>query len=107
MSEIGDLQRKMAYMVGRLIIHTYEVLGYELTLGEGYDDDNTGHMKGSTHYIRIGQDLNLFKDKVWLDKGPEMEKGFNLMHDFWDSMGGARRIDRDLNHFSLEYQGRR
>lgn len=107
MSELGNLQRKMAIMVGRLIVHTYDVLGYELTLGEGYDDDNTGHMAGSTHYIKLGQDLNCFKNGVWLDKGPEMEEAFGLMHDFWDSMGGAKRILKDLNHFSLEWQGRR
>jgi hypothetical protein len=106
MSALGDLQRKFTLMVGRLIVYTYGI-GYELTLGEGYDDDNTGHMKGSTHYIRLGQDLNLFKDKVWLDKGTDMEIGFNLMHNFWDLMGGAARIDNDLNHFSLEYHGKR
>jgi len=61
-------------MLGKLIIKAYE-LGYELTLGEGYDDDGVGHMKGSMHYIRLAQDLNLFKDGVWLDKGLAAEKG--------------------------------
>jgi len=106
MSELGDLQRKMTLMLGRLIVYAYN-MGYELTLAEGYDDDGEGHMKGSLHYERLAQDLNLFKNKVWLDKGPEMEKGFNLLHDFWDLMGGAKRIDKDLNHFSLGYQGKR
>lgn len=106
MSELGDLQRKFTLMVGRLIVWTY-TQGYELTLGEGYDDDGIGHMKGSTHYVKLGQDLNLYKDKVWLDKGAEMEKGFNLMHDKWDEMGGAKRIEKDLNHFSMEYGGKR
>lgn len=106
MSELGDLQRKMTQMLGLLIVFSY-FCGYELTLGEGYDDDNTGHMDGSLHYIRLAQDLNLFKDKTWLDKGPEMEKGFNLLHDFWDRLGGAKRIEGDLNHFSLEFQGKR
>jgi hypothetical protein len=106
MSELGNLQRKMTRMLGLLFLFA-DFIGYELTLGEGYDDDNTGHMPGSTHYIKIGQDLNLFSDKVWLDKGPEMEKGFDLLHDFWDLLGGAKRIEGDLNHFSLEYQGRR
>ena len=106
MSELGDKQRKFTLMVGRLIVFTYGQ-GYELTLGEGYDDDGKGHMDGSTHYIKLGQDLNLFKDDVWLDKGPEMEKGFNMMHDFWDTIGGAKRIEKDLNHFSVEWEGRR
>jgi hypothetical protein len=44
---------------------------------------------------------------VWLDKGPECEAGFAMLHDYWDSIGGSKRIDKDMNHFSLEYQGRR
>jgi hypothetical protein len=105
-SELGDEQRKFTLMLGRLIVYAYNI-GYELTLGEGYDDDGIGHMKGSTHYVRLGQDLNLFLNKVWLDKGPEMEKGFNLLHDKWELMGGAKRIAGDLNHFSFEYLGKR
>jgi hypothetical protein len=102
----GSLQRKFTLMLGKLIIRAYE-LGYELTLGEGYDDDGVGHMKGSMHYIRLAQDLNLFKDGLWLSKGGEMERGFNLLHDYWDEMGGAERIDKDLNHFSVQWAGRR
>ena len=103
---LGALQRKFTLMLGKLILKAYE-LGYELTLGEGYDDDGVGHMKGSMHYIRLAQDLNLFKDGVYLGSGPEMEKGHKLLHDYWDELGGAGRIPRDLNHYSMEYQGRR
>jgi hypothetical protein len=104
MSELNILQRKFTFMVAQLITFAY-FLGYELTLGEGYDDDRVGHMKNSTHYIRLGQDLNLFKDGVWLDRGLKMEEGFNRLHDFWDLIGGAERIAKDLNHFSVSYQG--
>ena len=107
MSELGERQRLFVYKIGQLIIHTYEVLGYELTFGEGYDDDGVGHMNGSVHYIRLGQDFNCFLNDVWLDKGPAMEKAFGKMHDYWDSIGGAKRIDKDLNHFSFEWEGRR
>ena len=103
---LGALQRKFTLMLGKLILKAYE-LGYELTLGEGYDDDGVGHMKGSMHYIRLAQDLNLFKDGVYLGSGPEAEKGHGMLHDYWDELGGAKRIPRDLNHYSMEYQGRR
>lgn len=106
MMTLGVLQRQFTLMLGKLIIKAYE-LGYELTLGEGYDDDGVGHMKGSMHYIRLAQDLNLFKDGVWLDKGPAAEKGFNILHDIWDELGGAERIAKDLNHFSVKWAGRR
>jgi hypothetical protein len=105
-SALGDKQRQFTLILAKLILYAYS-RGYELTLGEGYVDDGKGHMPGSVHYVRIAQDLNLFKNKVWLDKGPECEAGFAMLHDYWDSIGGSKRIDKDMNHFSLEYQGRR
>jgi len=106
MSELGVLQRKMPLMLAKLIIFTYEK-GYEITLGEGYNAAGIGHMKGSVHYVKLGQDLNLFKDGNYLAAGVEAEKGHNLLHDEWDRLGGAKRIAKDLNHYSLEWQGRR
>lgn len=102
MSELLDKQLRFPLMLAKLIMYAYDQ-GYEITLGEGYDDDNTGHMKGSTHYVKLAQDINLFKDKVWLKDGT----GHDVLHDYWDSLGGAKRIAKDLNHYSLEYQGRR
>lgn len=102
---LGQTQRQFTKMLGKLLVHIYDI-GLEATLGEGYDDDNTGHMKGSLHYIRLAQDLNIFKDGVWLDKGPEMELYLNKVHDFWDALGGGKRIKKDLNHFSVQWQGR-
>ena len=106
MSELLDKQMAFPLMLAKLTLFAYE-LGYKFTFGEGYDDDGKGHMKGSTHYIRLAQDINLFLNGVWLDKGLEMEKGHNLLHDKWDTLGGAERIPHDLNHYSIEFQGRR
>lgn len=106
MSELGELQEKFPLMLANLIIYIYEQ-GYTVRFGEGYDDDGVGHKKNSLHYIKLAIDLNLFKDGVWLDKGIEMEKAHNLIHDKWDSLGGADRIMNDLNHYSLEYRGMR
>ena len=105
MSELLNKQMAFPLMLARLILYAYE-LGYTMTFGEGYDDDGIGHAKGSTHYSRLAQDINLFLNGVWLDKGPAMEKGHGLLHDKWDTLGGAKRIKNDLNHYSVEYQGR-
>jgi hypothetical protein len=105
MSVLGELQRKFPLMVAKLIIYAYD-LGYEITFGESYDDDNTGHMRGSLHYIKLAQDLNVFKDDVYL-QGKEAEIAHSKMHDFWDSLGGAPRIAKDLNHYSIQFEGRR
>jgi hypothetical protein len=89
-------------MLAKLIIYAYDI-GYELTLGEGFDDDGVGHMKGSLHYIRLAQDLNIFKGGKYLTDGT----GHKELHDYWDKLGGAPRIKNDLNHYSIEYGGRR
>jgi hypothetical protein len=97
---LGEKQEMFSLMIAKLIIHAYE-LGYKIRLGEGYDDDGIGHTKGSTHYVKLGQDINLFKDGVYLTDG----KDHNELHDYWDMLGGAKRIEKDLNHYSLEWQG--
>ncbi len=99
---LGQAQRQFTLMLAKLILHAY-TLGYELTLGESYDDDGVGHMKDSLHYIRLAQDLNIFKDGVYLTDGT----GHRELHDYWDTLGGAQRIEKDLNHYSFAWQGRR
>jgi len=101
MSELGDRQRQFPLMLAKLIIHAYE-LGFEITLGEGYNAEGVGHKPNSNHYIKLAQDLNLFKDGVWLKDGT----GHRELHDYWDTLGGAPRIEKDLNHYAIMYQGR-
>jgi hypothetical protein len=55
------------------------------------------------HYIGLAIDLNIFKNGKYLTDGT----GHDVLHDVWDSLGGAARIPGDLNHYSLEHSGRR
>jgi hypothetical protein len=95
-------QSNFSLALAKLIIYAYS-LGYEITFGDVFA--KTGHKVGSVHYLRLAGDLNLFKDGKWLDTGVEMEKGHNLLHDYWDTLGGAKRIAKDLNHYSFEHEG--
>lgn len=101
MSELGDMQRRFPLMRAKLTIYAYE-LGYELTDGEGFNAQGVGHKDGSNHYIKLAQDFNLFKDGVFLKDGT----GHDKLHDYWDTIGGAPRILKDMNHYALVYQGR-
>jgi len=92
-------QSKFALMVAKLIQYAYG-LGYEVTLGDAYA--TSGHKKDSNHYIRLAIDLNLFKDGKFLTDG----SGHNHLHDYWDDIGGAPRILHDMNHYSLEHEGK-
>jgi hypothetical protein len=103
MMTLGEMKRKFTLMIAQLIMWAYSQ-GYEMTLGEGYDDDGTGHMKNSLHYDGLAQDLNLFKNGIWLQKTEDHLP----IGEHWESMGGAwgGRF-KDGNHYSLAYGGRK
>ena len=103
MSELSNKQFSFSLMLGKLLLYIYEQ-GYTVTFGDVYA--KTGHKKNSNHYLRLAADLNIFLDGVWLNEGAPMEKAHGLIHDYWDTLGGAKRIKNDLNHYSVEHQGR-
>ncbi len=77
---------------------------YQITLGDAYRDERCGYgHPESLHRKRLAIDLNLFKDGKYLTSG----KHHAVLHDFWDTIGGAKRIKRDLNHYSIEHKGMR
>jgi len=96
-------QTKFSHMLALLILHA-EALGYEVTMGDVYRDNRVpyGHPK-SLHKSRLAVDINLFRDGEWLTDG----SGHDVLHDYWDSIGGAERISDDMNHYSLAHGGMR
>ena len=97
---LGEKQRAFSKALAQLILYAYEQ-GYEISMGDVWA--KTGHKVNSNHHIRLAADLNLFKNGVYLTDGT----GHDILHDYWDTLGGAKRIDRDLNHYSFEHKGRR
>lgn len=96
---LGEAQEQFSLMLGKLIIFAYNK-GYKIRMGDVWARD--GHKVNSNHYIKLAADLNLFKGKKYLTDGT----GHDELHDYWDSLGGGRRITNDLNHYSLEWNGR-
>ena len=100
---LREKQSKFAQMVARLLI-TAAARGYDVTFGDAYRDPRCPYgSKNSLHKKRLAIDLNLFKNGKWLTDG----SGHDELHDLWDKWGGAERIKGDLNHYSLEHEGRR
>ena len=97
---LGEEQRAFSKALAQLILYAYEI-GYEISMGDVWA--KTGHKVNSNHYIRLAADINLFKDGVYLTDGT----GHDILHDYWDTLGGAKRIDKDLNYYSFEHDGRR
>ena len=61
----------------------------------------------STHKSGLAADLNLYDwGGKYLDKNhPETTVVHTLAHNYWDSLGGAKRIAHDLNHYSWGHNG--
>jgi hypothetical protein len=101
-----DLQNTFAGNISRLILWAQEQ-GYQVTFGESYDDDNVGHMKGSLHYSRLAQDLNLFRNGKLLTKSEDYKR----LGEAWKALHPLNRWGGDFpgdgNHFSMEYMGRK
>ena len=95
-------QSRFVKMVALLILFAYE-RGYELTFSDTWSKpEYKSHKVNSNHFVRLAIDLNLFKDGRYIT---DIE-GHDELHDFWDSIGGAPRIEKDMNHYSIIYQGR-
>lgn len=79
-------------------------LGYEFTFGDAYRADTCthGHTQ-SCHRSRLAVDFNLFVDGEYITDSDHI--AFHILHDYWDMLGGARRISNDMNHFSFEHNG--
>jgi len=100
-------QQLFGFLLQQLIGWIY-ANGWAVTLGEGYRSDGQGHMPGSLHYERLAQDLNLFVGNDWKETDcPEWQaigtawKSFNPL-----CRWGGDFQEIDLNHFSLEHNGR-
>ena len=89
--------------------------GYEVALGEGMDrvtlkDPTSDHMPKSLHNIGLAQDLDLYKDGVWLSKTED----HTPLGEWWEAYGTQHNLPlawggrfKDGNHYSLAWGGRR
>ena len=111
---LGTEQERFMRMVPRLIDHVHS-LGYEIRGGDLFRSPKVfGHIgeqkgyghKNSCHKLKLAIDLNLTLDGIYL-QGEDAKLAHDECHDFWDGLGGSKRIPSDLNHYSIEYQGMR
>jgi hypothetical protein len=98
MSKLGTAQEDFALMLAQLIVWAYGQ-GYRIRMGDVFA--KTGHREGSNHYIKLAADLYVYRPGA---KEQDME-AHRRMHDCWDELGGAPRIEVDMNHYSIVYNG--
>lgn len=109
---VGDKQRLLTRLLPKLLNKAHQ-LGYEVTLGDAYRDPKVfgelGEKLGygnaySCHKLRLAIDLNLFKNKKYLDKTSDHKE----LGEYWESLhpltcwGGRFN---DGNHYSITHEG--
>jgi len=98
---LGQKRRRFTVMLAKLLIYT-DSIGYGVAVDyvKRCKDCPVGHPK-SVHKAALAADLNLYWQGSYLTSGKHHIK----LHDYWDAMGGAERIERDMNHYSIEHRG--
>lgn len=105
---IREKQSLFAKLIGQLLGWITSNAGWEVTFGDFNRPDQHGHMDNSLHYIRLAADINLFVDGVWKDEDcPEWQ----TIGAYWKGLHSLCRwggdfTEKDLNHFSLEHNGK-
>lgn len=99
-----------------LVLHARE-LGYEMAFAEGMDritakDPTTDHMKGSLHELGLAQDIDLYKDGIYLKETADHA----ALGAWWEALGqnhglplvwGGRFKNPDGNHYAWSWLGRK
>ena len=109
---LGQKQRLFVRFLGLLINYAYSKR-YEFSLGEGYVGDSinkptedTPHIRHGAHFTRLGIDLNLFINGVWITDGAH--PAWNDLATFWKALHPLCRAGldfKDANHFSIYHNG--
>jgi hypothetical protein len=108
MSAFLDKQQKFALAIAGLIVHAHEI-GLPVTVGDAFRDPRLhGAMgvakgygaKNSCHKLRLAVDLNLV-----INGELAAPEAYAPLHDYWETVGGSKRIADDMNHFSFAHDG--
>lgn len=105
---LGEKQEEFGEKLPKLLNHILS-LGYKYRLKHllRCEDCKVGHTN-SLHKYGLAIDIVLFfGGRMIRGESPEECFHYNFIHDYWDSLGGAKRIRHDLGHFSLEWGGMR
>ena len=96
---LGQRQEFFAEQFGKLLVWSHEQ-GYLIRIGDVFA--KTGHRDGSNHYLKLAGDLYVYKPGS-TEQDMDAHK---RMHDCWDTLGGAPRIEHDMNHYAVEWMGK-
>jgi hypothetical protein len=113
MSAYREARVNFTYALAQLVLKARD-LGFEAAFAEGMDrvttkDPTTDHMKGSLHELGLAQDVDLYRNGVYI----QATGGHALLGQWWEEYGvlmgwpltwGGRF--KDGNHYSHKWGGK-
>jgi hypothetical protein len=104
---LGKLQEDFSMAYAQLVLYAARHgLGVREKSGVRCDDCPIGK-EDSVHKLGLAKDIRLTISSRLIETiDPHWEAHYHMLHDYWDELGGAPRIEGDLGHFSFKYQGR-
>lgn len=115
MSVLTDKQARFSTALGVLLVYAAELgkqMGYRLRHADAYRNAKYNKMVGgklsSNHTMRLAQDFVV--DRLISGKWVRQTKRtpyHEMLHRFWETIGGAKEIPNDAAHFSFEHNGMR
>ena len=102
--ELGAQQEDFTEAIAQLIGYAAK-WGIRLRLKDAYRDPRVHGAWGVK--MSYGAAHSCHKVSLAVDFWTADPKSHVHLHDFWDRIGGAPRIDNDMGHYSFEWQGHR
>ena len=99
---LGDERRRFTEAIALLTLFSrYQGWYFAVDMARRCEECPVGD-EDSVHKLGLAEDMNLYIDGDYIEDGT----GHDVLHDFWDMLGGAPRILIDMNHYSFEWQGK-
>ena len=105
--KLGEKQELFGFLLPQLLVEANKL--HPIRVGDLYRDPRVhGHMgvkkgyghKNSCHKLKLAVDIYFVVDGML--GGEDLHV---ILHDWWDTVGGAKRIPHDMNHYSLSHDG--
>lgn len=108
---LGSKQEDFMVALGKLLVYAH-AKGYRFRGGDLFRDPRVHGEHGtkngygaseSVHKLKLAIDLNLVVDGKYITSSDH--PAWAELHEYWESLGGAKAVPNDANHFSFEMWG--
>ena len=100
-NSLGKKQEEFAVAIADLILFAHSKT-IKVRIKDAFRDPRLHGKYGEK--LGYGAANSVHKLSLAVDLYTENPKNHKELHDYWDSLGGAPRIENDMNHYSFKFQ---